>query len=140
MHASSPAQGRRPRSMSVAAIIALLFGLATLGSGGQVLFGPEQARLAAGQVVPFVLWFNFLSGFVYVAAAVGLWRTQRWGAWLASALALGLALVFAYFLTHVAQGGAYESRTLYALMLRLTLWSLIAAAAHRALRATASSR
>ncbi len=31
------------------------------------------ARVAAGNFVPFVVWFNFLAGFVYVAAGVELW-------------------------------------------------------------------
>lgn len=45
------------------AMVAVLFGWLTVLSGGRTLFGGEAARLAAGAVVPFVLWFNFVAGF-----------------------------------------------------------------------------
>ena len=59
----------RTRSLTVAAIIAIAFGLLTLVSGGRALFGGADM----GAVVPFVLWFNFLAGFAYVAAGLGFW-------------------------------------------------------------------
>ena len=120
---------KRPRSMTVAASVAIVFGLATLQSGGTVLFGPPEAQRAAGAVVPFVLWFNFLSGFVYVAAGIGLWRMTRWGFRVAAGLALAIAVVFVLFGAHVAGGGAFEPRTVYALILRLAVWCAIAAGA-----------
>lgn len=45
-----------------ASIVAVLFGLLTIQEGGAVLFWSESARAAAGQYVPFVVWFNFLAG------------------------------------------------------------------------------
>lgn len=117
--------------MSITALVAIAFGLATLQSGGMVLFGPDEAQRAAGAVVPFVLWFNFLSGFVYVAAGMGLWHMSRWGFGLAAGLALAIALVFVLFGVHAAGGGAFEMRTLYAMTLRLAVWCVIAVAACR---------
>ena len=60
------------------AAVAIVFGVATVFAGGTALFGGEAARAAAGNAVPFVLWFNFLAGFAYVAAGAGLWRGQAW--------------------------------------------------------------
>jgi hypothetical protein len=48
--------------MKSLAVMAVLFGLLTVFSGGRTLFGGEAARLAAGAIVPFVLWFNFVAG------------------------------------------------------------------------------
>jgi hypothetical protein len=63
-----------PRTWTlIAAIIAVFFGLLTIKEGGSVLLGNEQAVGAAGDYVPFVLWFNTVAGFAYVAAGVGLW-------------------------------------------------------------------
>jgi hypothetical protein len=63
----------------VAAALAVGFGLLTIKEGGTVLFGPADARRAAGNYVPFVLWFNFLAGFAYVVAGVALsLRTLVW--------------------------------------------------------------
>lgn len=90
----------RPRTLSIAAAVAVIFGLLTIVSGGRALFGGVDM----GAVVPFVLWFNFLAGFAYVLAGIGLWR----GAGLAPMLSLGIALatvaVFAAFLWHVVSG------------------------------------
>jgi len=57
-----------------------------VASGGNVLFGSGAA--AAGNYVPFVVWFNSLAGFAYIAAGVGLWRQRPWAFWLALALAV----------------------------------------------------
>ena len=113
------------------ATVAVVFGLATIFSGGQVLFGDEAARQAAGNYLPFVVWFNFLAGFAYVAAGAGLWRRRRWSARLALAIALGTLFVFAAFGIHVAGGGAFEMRTVGAMTLRSVVWTLIALLALR---------
>ncbi len=44
-----------PRRLLGVALPAGAFGIATVVSGGRVLFGPDPARAAAGQVVPSVL-------------------------------------------------------------------------------------
>ena len=121
----------RPVWASIAAIVALVFGALTIFSGGRVLFGPEEASVAAGNYVTFVLWFNFLAGFAYVAAGAGLWLWRRWAAWLALGIAAATALVFAAFGVHVAMGGAFELRTVAAMALRTLLWAGIAVAAQR---------
>ena len=90
-----------------------------------------DTRAALGHTVGFVLWFNFLAGFVYVVAGLGLWLGRRWGLWLATALALGTALVAVAFGLHVLDGGAYEMRTVGALALRLGFWVVVAAVGWR---------
>jgi hypothetical protein len=107
--------------------VAVLFGAATVASGGNVLFGGGAA--AAGSYVPFVVWFNFVAGFFYVAAGFGLWRRRRWAAWLALALALLTALAFAAFGWHALAGGAFEARTVGAMTLRTLVWGATAALA-----------
>ena len=119
----------------IAAALAVIFGLATIREGGAVLLGDEQARQAAGQYVPFVLWFNALTGFAYVAAGIGLWLQKRWAAGLAIAIAAATLAVFAAFGAHVASGGAYEQRTVIAMSLRSAVWLGIALFAWRLIRA-----
>lgn len=128
MSARNPPRRGWMRALSV---LAIAFGALTIKEGGAVLFGDETARLAAGRYVPFVVWFNFLAGFAYVAAGAGLWWQRCWAAWLALALATATALAFAAFGWHVASGGAYEPRTVFAMSLRVLLWAAIAAAAFR---------
>jgi len=108
------------------AAIALVFGVMTIVSGGKVLFGGEAARLAAGNYLPLVVWFNFLAGFAYVAAAVGLATRQGWAARLALAIAAATALAFAIFGVLALTGTPFEMRTVGAMTLRTVLWSGIA--------------
>jgi len=119
------------RGLRIAAAIAVAFGLLTVREGGTVLFGSEASRVAAGHYVPFVLWFNFLAGFVYVVAGAGLWARRRWAVWLALSVAVGTAVVFAAFGILILLGGAFELRTMAAMSLRTTVWAVIFAYAYR---------
>jgi hypothetical protein len=110
-----------------------LFGLLTIREGGAVLFVDGAGRAAAGDFVPFVLWFNFLAGFAYLVAGIGLLFRQAWAARAALAIALATLAVFAAFGVHAVSGGAYETRTLVAMMLRSTVWLIIAAIGWRVL-------
>ncbi|MFA5539797.1 MAG: hypothetical protein WDA23_11390 [Gemmobacter sp.] len=120
----------RPPGLSIAAGVAVVFGLATIASGGRALFGGADM----GAVVPFVLWFNFAAGFAYVLAGAGLWRGTRWAPALSIGIAAATAAVFAAFLWQVWQGTAHETRTTAAMTLRLAVWVAIAAVAVRSRR------
>ena len=125
----TPSKHKRGFHIWAISLLAIGFGLLTIKEGGTVLFGDGTARTAAGNYVPFVLWFNFLAGFAYVAAGAGLWLQQRWAVWLAVAIALATAITFAAFGAHVASGGAYELRTVIAMSMRTLVWAAIAAIA-----------
>jgi hypothetical protein len=107
------------------ALFAGLFGLATIVAAGSVLFG-QPAGGAPEAIAPFVVWFNFGAGFAYVAAAVGLALARRWSITLALALAVTTAAVFAIFGLYVAGGGSFQTRTVYALGVRTSVWVAIA--------------
>jgi hypothetical protein len=108
-----------------------MFGLLTIVSGGRALFGGPAAGAAAGDAVPFVLWFNFLSGFVYALAGIGIALGRRWAVTLSIGLAATIAAVFALFGLYVLQGAAFEMRTVGAMSLRLIVWVAIAAVVAR---------
>lgn len=63
------------KSLGIAAVV---FGLLTVLSGGAPMFGGQRgAEMAGNTAVPFVLWFNFLAGFVYIAAGAAIWQRRR---------------------------------------------------------------
>lgn len=107
------------------AFVAVAFGLLTIRQGGMVLFGPQEARQAAGDYVPFVLWSNFLAGFAYVAAGVAIAWNRRWASPLALSILLISGLVFLGLLIHILSGGIYEQRTVFAMALRVLVWLAI---------------
>jgi len=115
------------------ALLAGAFGIATIVSGGRVLFGADDARAAVGQYVPFVLWFNFLAGFAYVGVAAGIARAHRWAGILSAGIAGATLLVFLALGAHALAGGAFEPRTVAAMTLRAGVWTAIAVAVCRRL-------
>jgi hypothetical protein len=121
----------RPRWLTPVSVFAILFGLLTIKEGGAVLFIDGAARKAAGNYVPFVLWFNFSAGFFYIAAGIGLWRMRLWSARLAALIAALTLLVFTVFGVHAFRGGAYELRTVMAMTLRSLVWLAISYATNR---------
>jgi hypothetical protein len=58
----------RLKILRLCATFALVFGLLTIVSGSQGLFGGHQQKAALGNYVGFVLWFNFLAGFAFGGA------------------------------------------------------------------------
>ncbi len=122
---ASPSRRRDPWLVA-AAVLAIVFGLATIRAGARVLFGVPEAVADAGNYVAFVLWFNFGAGFAYVLAGVGFWLRRRWAVALAVAIAVATLVVFAAFGVHVYTGGAWEPRTLAALTLRSAVWVVLA--------------
>lgn len=124
--AANQALPARPSWARPVALGAAIFGLATLVAGGSALFGSSEAKNIAGQVVPFVLWFNFLAGFVYLAAAHAIFWWRPWAFPAAAMVAVGTILVGIALAIHIAGGGAFEVRTLGAMALRGGVWSVIA--------------
>ena len=121
----------RKTGLLIAAIVALVFGALTVFSGGRALFGGADARAAVGDAVPFVLWFNFLAGFAYVVAGIGLLLRHRPALWLSLGILVATGLVFLAFGVHVLKGGAYEMRTVGAMILRIAVWAAISVVAIR---------
>ena len=116
----------RPRWAIPVAVFAGLFGALSLKSGGEVLFVDGVGREAAGNFLPFVVWFNFLAGFAYIAGAAGLALWRSWITPLAFAIAILTVAVFIAFGVHILMGGAYEMRTVGAMTLRSLVWLGIA--------------
>jgi hypothetical protein len=122
---------RRPRWAAVLAVVAIIFGIVTIIVGAKTLFGGAEERTAAGNIVPFVLWFNFVAGFAYVIAGIGLFLWKRWAAYLSAAIAISTTAVFIALGIHIALGGAFEMRTVGAMIVRSAVWIAIAVSACR---------
>jgi hypothetical protein len=118
-------------SLKIAAIVALTFGALTVFSGGRALFGGAEAQAAVGNAVSFVLWFNFLAGFAYILAGVGLFLQHRPAVWISLGILASTVLVGIAFGVHVLQGGAFEMRTVGAMILRTVVWAVISVIAMR---------
>lgn len=108
------------------AVFASAFGVISIVAGALILFVEGAGREMAGDYVAFVVWFNFLAGFAYIAAALGMVLWRPWVVPLAFAIAILTGVVLVAFAGHVLIGGAYEVRTFGALLARMTIWLGIA--------------
>jgi hypothetical protein len=106
----------------ILAVIAVIFGLLTIKAGGQVLFGGSSYQKSSGNYVLYVVWFNFLAGFVYLVAGAGIWMRKRWAVRLSLLIFIATIIVFAIFGLHIFKGGEYETRTVAAMSLRSLVW------------------
>ncbi len=111
--------------VKIAAVVAILFGIITVKAGGATLF-IEEVRLVAGDYVPFVLWSNFILGFAYIIAGVGLFLGKSWAKTLSLTIA-GLTLAtYAAFGIHIALGGLFKAKTVKVMIVRSLAWISIA--------------
>lgn len=124
-------ENKRPKWLTIVSIVVILFGVATIKEGGTVLF-TEAGKISAGNFVPFVLWFNFIAGFAYILAGIAFLKLKSCVRRLATVIAVSTVIVFIMFGIHIFNGGAYELRTVMAMILRSTLWISVAVAALRA--------
>ncbi|MFC1665141.1 hypothetical protein ACFL17_05865 [Pseudomonadota bacterium] len=116
------------------ASIAIGFGLLSISSGGSVLFGDGATRELAGDYVPFVVWFNFLAGFVYLIAGVGLWTQKQWTIPLSIFITAATLVVLSLLLIHILKGESYEVRTVAAMIFRAIVWATIATFAYHKIK------
>lgn len=115
----------------VAGIVAMVFGVVTLVEGGRMVFGSPEVWAAAGNVVPWVLYFNFSAGFVYVLTGGLTVLKKPVAAKLAVALAIANVLVLVSLFIFAATGGLFETRTMAAMGLRTVFWSVQAAVLYK---------
>lgn len=111
-------------AIKASGVAAILFGIATVVSGGNAILGLHRILESGEKIVPFVLYFNFLAGFTYIITGIGLVLRSRWAPAFAVVVAIATVIVFAGFGVWILRGGAYETRTLIAMSLRTAFWCI----------------
>jgi len=99
--------------------------LITIRAGGTTLFVAE-ARAAAGDVGLFVLWINFILGFAYITAGIGIFLGKAWAKNLSLAIAGITLITYAAFGISIALGGVYKIKTVKVMAIRSLIWMGIA--------------
>ncbi len=112
------------------AVLFLVFGIMTVVSGGRSLF-TEEGITTRGNIVPLVLWFNFIAGFFYLLAGVSTFKMKTCVKKLSVVLASLSSIVLLYLAVHIYQGGLYETKTVVAMSFRTFFWIAFAVYFHR---------
>ncbi|MCC7506247.1 MAG: hypothetical protein IT259_13150 [Saprospiraceae bacterium] len=112
--------------LSVSAVALALFALLTLFMSGSVIFDLFGIRAKEGNYVLFVVVLNFISGFLYLFAAYGLFTKKIWTTRLLLASVGILLLSFLGLMWHINSGGIYEEATIKAMLFRISITILFA--------------
>jgi len=97
------------------------FGLLTLFLSTSVIFDLFGIRAKEGNYVLFVVWANFVSSLLYLFAAYGFVKSKKWTTKLLSVSASILTLAFMGLIFHIYSGGIYETKTIGAMIFRITM-------------------
>jgi len=111
----------RARARQLAAVVAILFGLASLWAGGGVLAGRDPGYLVHRPLVVF----NTLMGLVYVGAGVLAWRRARADRAVAAGIVGANLLVLAYVVYLHRSGGGAAIDSVRAMVLRTGVWLVV---------------
>ena len=116
--------------LKILTVLLVLFALLTLFLSASVIFGLFGIRAKEGNYVLLVVWANFISSILYLAAAYGLLKIKKWSVWL---LAISVFILIAAFIglkVHINAGGLYEAKTVSAMIFRIGLTILLAVASY----------
>ena len=105
----------------ILALVAALFGLATLMAGGRVLAGSDPGYV----VFRPLLIYNTAMGMAYLAAAVTIWRNLDIGKYVAAAIFSLNLLVLAMIGYLFASGSAVAINSIRAMTFRTVVWLVL---------------
>ncbi|MHB1104877.1 MAG: hypothetical protein ACYCZ2_00825 [Lutibacter sp.] len=103
------------------AIFLIAFALLTLFLSSSVIFDLFGIREKEGNYVLIVVWANFISSILYLFAAYGFIKLKTWTYKPLIISVLFLTIGFIGLYTHIIVDGLYESKTIGAMLFRITL-------------------
>jgi hypothetical protein len=106
------------------------FGLLTLFLSSSIIFDLFGVRAQQGNYVLFVIWANFICSIFYIVAAYGFIESKRWTASILGISALVLVFAFVGLFFHINSEGIYETKTIGALIFRITVTLVFLALAY----------
>ncbi len=103
------------------AIILTGFALLTLFLSTSVIFDLFGIRAKEGNYVLFVVWSNFISSILYLFAAYGFFKDKKWTTKLLGISTFILIAAFIGLKIYVNTGGIYETKTISAMIFRISV-------------------
>lgn len=105
----------------ISALVLLIFGFLTVFAGGSVILDLFGMRAKEGNYVLFVVWANFISGFLYLVASFGFFKGKDWTSAVLSTATWILIAAFAGLLIHIQTGGLFENKTIGVMIFRIAI-------------------
>ena len=111
----------KQKIVKVGALLVAFFGLLTILAGGGVIFDLFGMRAKEGNFVLFVVWANFICGFLYLIAAFGLFKQRSWTSSVLGIAVVILLVAFVGLFIWIYNGEIYEKKTIIAMTFRTML-------------------
>lgn len=105
----------------ITAFVIALFGLITLFLSLSIVFDWFDIRVKEGNYVLFVVLANLISSILYLLSAYGIVRFKKWATQVLGASVIILVAAFIGLLLHINAGGIYETKTIGAMIFRISL-------------------
>lgn len=105
-------------------------GIASVFMGGSVIFDLFRIREMEGNYVPFIVWANFICGFLYLLAVYAILNKKSWQKIPLMIAFTVLMIAFSGLIIHIQNEGVYEHKTVKAMILR-TILTLIFLLTHK---------
>jgi hypothetical protein len=103
----------------IIAIVLLAFAAVTVFMSSSVIFDWFGIREKEGDYVPFIVWTNFIAGFLYLISAYGLFKAQNWAFWIMLGTILFLMIALIVLALYINYGGVFEIKNVGAMMIRI---------------------
>ena len=98
-----------------------IFGLIMVLMTTSVIFDLFGVRELEGNFVMSVVIANWFAGVLYLIAAYGIFKNQKWTYIPLLISAITLIISFIFLQVHIQDGGAFEEKTIKALSIRIVL-------------------
>lgn len=112
------------------AFIVAAFGLITLFLSSSIILDLFDIRAKEGNYVLFIVWANFISSILYLLASFGFIKGKEWTAKILSISLLILIVAFIGLKIHISSGGIYETKTIGAMIFRISFTLIFTAIAY----------
>jgi hypothetical protein len=114
----------------LSAIILIGFGLLTLFLSTSVIFDLFDIREKEGNYVLLVVWSNFVRSILYLFSAYGFLKLKNWTKVLLGISSIILISSFVSLKVHISNGGIYETKTVSAMIFRISVTIALALIAY----------
>lgn len=105
----------------ILAVLLAAFGFATLFLSFSLIFDLFDVRAKEGNYVLIVVWANLICSIIYLFATYGFVRNRKWTSKLLGISSAILIVAFIGFILHITSGGIYQTKTIGAMIFRITL-------------------
>jgi len=112
-------------SLRTLSITVVVLGIITFLIGFEHLFIQGTYLKLINNYLHFVVWFNFLSGIVYLITGYGIWHIKPWAVYLTLLIVVFSLIVLVALSVHMFIDDQFRGWQIIEMSIKILIWSLI---------------